>query len=181
MRIFLRDEQVTLRPIEEADIDQGYIDWFDDEEVCQGNNHHRFPYSHKDLTLYIEKVNQDNRSLVLAIVDGVSQEHIGNIALTEIDYINSSAVLSIIIGKKEGWSKGIGYHACTLIIQHTFMNLNIRRISLGTFESNKGMRKLAEKLGFTQEGIRKEALYKQGTYIDLYEYGLLKRDWVETY
>jgi RimJ/RimL family protein N-acetyltransferase len=35
------------------------------------------------------------------------------------------------------------------------------------------MQKLAEKLGMNLEGIRKEAIFKNGNYCDIHEYGLL--------
>ena len=37
------------------------------------------------------------------------------------------------------------------------------------------MQKLALKLGFEQEGVRKEALFKNGHYIDIIEYGKLNK------
>jgi RimJ/RimL family protein N-acetyltransferase len=39
------------------------------------------------------------------------------------------------------------------------------------------MRKLAEKLGMTQEGVRREAVWTDGAYHDIVEYGLLAREW----
>ena len=60
-----------------------------------------------------------------------------------------------------------------LFRSHGFTELNLHRIYLGTSDSNIGMQKLALKLGFTQEGCRTEALYKDGNYHDIWEYGLL--------
>ena len=40
------------------------------------------------------------------------------------------------------------------------------------------MQKLAIALGFKEEGLRKEAMYKDGVFTDVIEYGLLKSDFV---
>jgi RimJ/RimL family protein N-acetyltransferase len=39
--------------------------------------------------------------------------------------------------------------------------------------TNEGMMKLAVKLGMKKEGLRKEAIFKAGQYIDIVEYGLI--------
>ena len=58
------------------------------------------------------------------------------------------------------------------------MYLNLNRIACGTFENNKGMRKLAEYLGMCEEGRRRRAVYKYGRYVDVIEYGVLKDEYV---
>lgn len=173
-RIFLEDEKVALRFLEIDDLSGDYINWFDSEVVCNGNNHHRFPYTKDQMEKYILDSHNRN-SLILAIVDKMRNKHVGNIALAPIDYINSNAVFSIIIGDKDSWGKAIGYSAGKLIVEHAFNQLNIHRISLGTYDHNIGMQKLAEKLNFEKEGIRREAAFKNGRYVDVIEYGLIRK------
>ena len=52
--------------------------------------------------------------------------------------------------------------------------MNLERIYLGTLDENKRMIKLAERLGFVREGIRRRSLFKNGKYHDIVEFGLLK-------
>jgi RimJ/RimL family protein N-acetyltransferase len=66
------------------------------------------------------------------------------------------------------------FEAGTLLINHAFKSLNLHRIYCGTSSDNIAMQKLAIKLGMAQEGLRKEAIYKNGNYSDILEYGLLK-------
>jgi ribosomal-protein-alanine N-acetyltransferase len=63
--------------------------------------------------------------------------------------------------------------ACKAIIRHAFAALNLHRVSFGTFENNLGMRGIAKKLGFEEEGILKQAVFKNGRYVDIILYGLL--------
>lgn len=174
---FYQTERLGLRYIGELDCDGNYESWFNDIEVCKYNSHHKFPKSKQEIKDYIREVNHSNNFLVLAIIDKKNNKHIGNISLQEINYIDRNAELAFIIGEKEYWKKGYATEAAKLIIKHAFIELNLHRLYLGTADNNLGMLKLAEKLGFKREGLRKEALFKNGTYHDIIEYGIIKGDY----
>ena len=175
---FLVGEEIYLRPLIEADCDGPYPTWFNDPDVCRGNEHHVFPYTVEDAREYIENTSSSIQHLILAIICRVDDKHIGNIALDKIDYINSSAGLTIIIGDKSCWGRGYGKEAARLICDHGFLVLNLNRIACGTFEHNVKMRKLAEYLGMIEEGRRRNAVYKLGRYVDVVEYGVLKDEYL---
>jgi len=175
-REFLTDEIVILRPLQLSDLEAGYIHWFDDRVVCAGNNHHRFPYSYEEMEEYIGN-SYSRQNLTLAIITKSDNKHVGNISLSNIDFINSNCTFSIVLGEKEAWGRSVGYSSAKLIIEHAFNELNIKRINIGTFECNVGMRKLAVKLGAVEEGIRRKAVFKNGEYIDVIEYGLLSDEY----
>lgn len=174
---FLIGEKIYLRIIEERDLNESYQQWFNDEEICQFNSHHRFPHYRQNLEEYYKNVIIDKGNLILAIIAIDGDMHIGNIALQNINYVDRSAELAIIIGDKGYWRKGAGREACDLILSHGFRSLNLHRIRCGTIEENVGMRKLAEKLGFKQEGILRDAIYKNGKYQDVINYGLLEDEY----
>lgn len=176
-RIFLEGDNLYLRNLNKEDINNNYIHWFDDSEVCKMNSHHRFPNSEESMIKYIESVNNSNNQLVLAIIDKNDKDHIGNVSLQNINYINRSAEFAIIIGEKKYWGKGIGKECGKLIIKHGFSELNLHRIYCGTLSKNNGMINLAETLGFKKEGIRHEAEFKNNIYFDIIEFGLLKKEW----
>jgi len=173
--IFLEGEKLYLRLLRVADIDTGnYGDWFNDAETCYYNEHHRFPYSRKQLEEYIESAERESSKIVFAIIDKEKEIHVGNIAIQNIDFINRSAELAFIIGEKEYLNRGFSTEAAKLCINHAFMSLNLRRLYCGTLKDNIAMNKLAKKLGFFEEGIRKEAVYKNGKYCDVVEYGIIR-------
>lgn len=177
MRLFISGERIVLRPLALEDLEGAYPSWFDDEVVCEYNSHHVYPYSKDYLANYIENATDNKYQLVFAIIERSSKKHIGNIALQQIDYVVRQADLSFILGDHASWGKGYGYEAGSLVINHAFNALNLNRIYLGTTDHNHGMLKLAEKLGFTVEGRRRAAAYKQGVYRDIIEFGLLKKEW----
>lgn len=82
--------------------------------------------------------------------------------------------MAFLFGERAYWGKGYAYTASDLIIKHAFNHLNMHRLYLGCLIKNKAMKSLALKLGFIQEGIRKSAIYSNGEYSDVVEFGLLK-------
>lgn len=174
---FLEGENIYLRPLCESDIDGKYRNWLNDSEVCGGNSHCRFPVTPNHLREYINSIEKNQNNLILAIIWKKNNQHIGNVSIQNINYISRMGEFAILIGEKDYWNKKCGKEAMALVINHSFKNLNLNRIYCGTYENNIGMRKLAENMGFKQEGIRRQADFKEGKFIDVIEYGLLKSEW----
>lgn len=174
--VFIKGGNIYLRGLTEEDIDGTWLDWFNDPEVCRYNNHHRFPPHKAAFEAYLSSVNSSHNTLFLGIFSSSDDTHLGNISLQNIDWINRSAEFAIIVGAKDGWEKGIGAESGRLIIEHGLRELNLRRIYCGTSADNIGMQKLALKLGMSEEGRRKEAIFKNGRYVDIIEYGLVEQE-----
>lgn len=175
---FLEGDQVVLRPLFVEDVEGNYINWLNDPVINEHNSHHVFPYTRAQALNYIESVSGDKQNLVLAIVAKDSGKHIGNISLQKIDQISKNAEYAILIGEKDYWGKGIAQEASRLLLRHGFEALNLHRVYCGTSNTNIAMQKLAHTLGMKQEGVRREAHYKNGSYADIIEYGLLKNEFV---
>lgn len=170
---FLEGEKIFLRPLLLSDISKKYLSWLNDPQTNLYNSHSIFPYTIEQLKDYIKGI--DNKSkMVLAICDQKSGKHIGNISLQNIDWVARSAEFAILIGEKEFWGKGIGEETGKLMVQYGFNRLNLNRIHCGTSSENVGMQKLALNLGMKPEGVRIQAMYKNGKYADILEYGILK-------
>lgn len=124
-----------------------------------------------------EPKENDNHNLILGIVVTVGAKDrkiIGRVSLENIDYINRTAELKIFV-LDEYRSKGYGKSVCELIMQHGFEQLGLNRIYAGTLETNVGFQKLAIVLGFVEEGIRKSAVFKDGKFVDVIEYGIVNK------
>lgn len=173
---FLTGKNIYLRPLEEKDIEGNYVAWLNDPEVCSYNSHHVFPYTHEGAKNYIKTVSKSPSAIVLAIVLKKNNMHIGNISLQNINYINRSAELAILIGEKKYWGRGYSKEAAYLIVNHGFQEINLHRIYCGTSAKNTAMQKLADFLGMKEEGRRREAMFKHNRFVDAIEYGLLSRE-----
>lgn len=173
---FLTGARVYLRALEESDAQGPYVSWLNDAHVCRGNSHHVYPYTESDATAYIRSTRDTKNALVLAIVLREDHTHIGNIALQKIHWVNRSAEFAILLGDQRHWGKGYGTEAGRLLVQHGFGTLGLNRIECGTFESNHGMRKLALALGMKEEGCRRQSAFKDGLFVDVIEFGMVKED-----
>lgn len=172
---FIKTEHLGLRLLEEEDA-AWYSQWFNDSEVCQYNSHHRFPKSVEAIKEYVRNACFDNTLFVLAVIELGSGIHIGNISLQAINYIDRNAEIAFLFGEKEYWNKGYACEAAGALIKHAFDELNLHRVYLGTAENNVGMRKVALKLGFEEEGRRRQAIFKSGEYHDVIEYGKINEN-----
>jgi ribosomal-protein-alanine N-acetyltransferase len=171
---FLNDDRIGLRPLSKADVLGNYGSWLNDSDITTFNSHGRFPMTPDMLNDYVENSYSKN-SIVLAIIFKETEEHIGNISLQNINWIDRNAEIAFLLGEKKYWGKGIMLDAGALLIKHAFDSLNLHRVYCGTSSLNIGMQKLAKKLGMIQEGHRKDALFKNGEFLDIIEFGVINK------
>ena len=128
---------------------------------------------------YLQRAFSDPSLAVFAICYSENDAHIGNICLQNINLIDRSAEYAVVLGEKDYWGKGVAKEASDLVLKHGFMTLNLHRIYCGTSADNVGMQRLAVYMGMREEGRRREALFKEGRYVDVLEYGVLFAEYVE--
>lgn len=73
--------------------------------------------------------------------------------------------------------RGLVTRAVTAVLDHAFGPLGLHRVALQTTTDNKRSRSVAQRLGFTQEGVLREAAAFPHERRDLMVYGLLAREW----
>lgn len=73
--------------------------------------------------------------------------------------------------------RGIVTRACRALIDHAFAAVGSHRITILAAPDNERSRAIPERLGFTQEGVMREAGWSSPGYHDLVVYGLLEREW----
>lgn len=166
-------ERVYLRPIELSDADGVYPSWLNDPEICRYNSHGDTLYTREMAQSYIKSVIDNPNMVVLAICLRQDGRHVGNIALQQISLKNRNAELAVLIGDSSVYGRGIGYEAGKLLVEYAFCTLKLHRLYCGTHSENIGMQKLALKLGMSEEGRRRDALWKNGSFADIVEYGLI--------
>ncbi len=169
-----------LRELEREDIKK-INEWRNDPELiaCLGAPY-RFINEDVDSAWYEKYMHSRNNSVRCVIVNSENDEEIlGLISLLDINYINRSAELHIMIGGAQNRGRGIGTFAVESMVEHAFNNLNLRRIELGVLENNIPAIKLYEKTGFIKEGVKRKSNYKNGEYISLIMMALLKEEWTK--
>lgn len=168
---------LKLRELEREDVKK-INKWRNDSNLiaCLGAPY-RFINEDVDIDWYDKYLGSRNNSVRCVIYDTDSSEEVlGLISLLNINYINRTAELHIMIGDSKNHGKGIGTFAVKLMISHAFNNLNLRRIELGVLENNVPAIKLYEKIGFVKEGVKRASNYKNGKYISMIFMGILKEE-----
>lgn len=169
----LEGERIYLRPLELRDADGAYPAWLNDPEVCLYNSHGDTLYTREMAQSYIESVTDNPSYAVFAICLREHDRHIGNIALQQISAKNRNAEFAVLIGEPSVFGQGIGYEAGVLLVDYAFSTLKLHRLYCGTHAENISMQHLALKLGMSEEGRRRDALFKNGQFADIVEYGLI--------
>lgn len=175
----LEGRHIYLRPIEISDADGAYPSWLNDSEVCRYNSHGDTLYTKEMAQSYIKSVIDNPNTAVFAICSSENDRHVGNIALQQISTKNRNAELAILIGEPSVYGKGIGYEAGMLLVSYAFDTLKLHRLYCGTHSENLAMQHLACKLGMREEGRRREAIFKNGKFADVVEYGILADEYSE--
>lgn len=97
---------------------------------------------------------------------------IGCVRLWRISRVNRNAMLTIFLGERGRWGRGLGTEALRLCLRYGFDELSLERVELHVFSFNKRAIRSYEKVGFRTEGIRRGALYRDGEFHDILVMGL---------
>lgn len=178
MITFLETSRILLSPILEKHLDGPYLEWINNQDSDMNTQHAIFPKNDFNLKEYFFNKSKITNAIWLGIFIKENQNHIGNIELSNINWINRSAELSILIGDKTAQGRGYGLEACNLIIKLAFNRLNLNRIQLGVEAENKNAINLYIKSGFKQEAILRQNICKNNIYYDSIVMSLLREDYV---
>jgi RimJ/RimL family protein N-acetyltransferase len=69
--------------------------------------------------------------------------------------------------------QGFATEAMELLVTHVFTERRLHRLDAGAIATDDRSRALLERLGFTEEGRRRDCYFVDGEYVDRVEYGLL--------
>jgi diamine N-acetyltransferase len=164
---------VYLRILAQDDLDR-VLNWHNDSELyCTLGGHFRY-VSRESETEWLRRRLEARDEVNLAICISNPPEHIGNVYLRNINWIDRNAELHIFIAQREHRGKGYGSMAVRLITKHAFEDLGLIRIYLHTLANNSAAIASYEKCGFATEGrLRRHAL-KAGVLEDMLVMGLCR-------
>jgi ribosomal-protein-serine acetyltransferase len=100
----------------------------------------------------------------------------GVIGTAKLDSLNRNAEIGYWLGRSfQG--KGIMTAACRAIVTHLMDELDLHRVAIHCAKDNEKSAAVAQRLGFTEEGLAREATLVDGTFHDMRRFAVLKRDW----
>ena len=136
-------------------------------------------WSEKKIKEQIEKRAENNsQSFRFSIRTLADDTLIGGVGLWIGSWSHSETWLGISIGERDYWGKGYGTDAMRLIVQYGFVELNLRRISLGLHAYNERALKSYQKVGFQLEGRMRGEGLRDGVRFDGLYMGILREEWL---
>jgi ribosomal-protein-alanine N-acetyltransferase len=175
--VFLAGKNIFLSSLSKEDNLDEYANWINDQQTTLFMGSGRFPVTVDDLKDYIDSYRNSKDGMLLGIFLKQKDRHIGNITLHQIDWRNKFGEIGIMIGDKISHGKGYASEAISLIVDHAFNKLNLRKVYTGMVQGNEASKRAFEKVGFKMEGILKEHFYLNGEYLDCYRMGLLAKEY----
>ena len=106
----------------------------------------------------------------------ISGELLGDIQLSRIDWISSSAEMGMSISLDDDRNRGFGQEAARLLLKFAFQELNLNRIAAGVFSHNQSAIVGLTRIGFTEEAREREAAYIAGEHRDRIWFSILRSD-----
>lgn len=157
-------EKVYLSPISTDDTDI-FMKWVNDPEIAYTTTFFTKVISLTQEREILESLAKSGNTF--SIISLKNNRLIGNCSFFNIDEINRTAEIGIMIGEKDYQSKGYGTDALRLLIKFGFENRNYNNICLHVYPFNKGAVACYKKVGFRHQGVRREALIRGNKKYDL--------------
>jgi RimJ/RimL family protein N-acetyltransferase len=168
--------QAILRRPEPRDVEQLYV-YRNDWDVIRSLGGFSRGYSQRDLTDWVEYHRTRQDEIIWTIADREADRCLGHAGLYQIDHRVRSAEFAIIIGDKSRWGHGLGRAVTQAVLDFGFAQMNLNRIELTVLENNAAALHLYRKLGFVQEGVLRQAQFRDGAYLNVVQMGLLREEY----
>jgi len=172
---FAVGERVYLRPLDEADLER-CMKWINDPEILPllGRNRPMSRSLEREWLLGQYK-SDSTMSLAIALIE--DGRHIGNTGLHAISPTHRSAEFGILIGEQDAWGNGYGPDAARVILGYGFDQLGLHRIQLHVFSFNERAQRAYRKIGFAEEGVQRESVFRNGAWHDTILMSMLESEW----
>lgn len=103
-------------------------------------------------------------------------DHLGNISIWQVSRMGRSGEIGYWV-RSDRARAGIATEVTTEMIGLGFNRLGFHKINLRIAVGNRPSERVAEKLGFTREGVLREELLIRGRWVDHTLYSLLEHEW----
>jgi RimJ/RimL family protein N-acetyltransferase len=121
------------------------------------------------------KLRKERKSFSFGIFDLRSQTLLGSIGLHGTNSRNHSGEIGYWIRTSQA-GQGIASESAALILKFGFGELKLHRIVLRAMTDNHASIRIAEKLGFTYEGIQRDEMLRDKRWVDFKRYSMLESE-----
>ena len=148
MTLFINSKRCYLRRLDLKDDLSKYLYWMQTPANNPFILSAKLDFELNQLREFIANCNIGHDVILLGIFTNINDVHIGNIKFANIDLVNKSAWLGILIGDKDYRGKGIAREIIITSILWISQNYKIESIKLGVDPDNFIACRLYQKMGF---------------------------------
>lgn len=163
--------RVSLRPFDAPQISDRYLAWLNDPEVNRLSRRGGQATTEADARRYLASLGRDE---AIYGIHARALGHVGNLKIGPVDWGNSRTDLSIVVGEKQAWGRGVGTEAIYLASRFVFETLRLNRIDAGS--GNPAFVRAVTKLSWTAEGTQRERVRLASGFVDWTLLAQLRRE-----
>lgn len=172
----IETDRLSLRSLTPDDVSEKYVGWLNDPDVNQ-----YLETRHEVQTIggcldFVNACNASPSTKIMGIFHKESNVHIGNV---KIGFINSHyrrGQVSLFIGEKDYWGKGLSSEAVGGITKYGFEKLGLHRLEAGCYEDNLASLRVFLKNGYTVEGFMRDQVILNGRRLGCFWLGMLSHE-----
>ncbi len=174
-KIYYAGKRIYFRALEKSDADT-IVAWRNDPKAWRTLGKMN-PLNRTREEEYIDALYKPGGDTVLGVSLIEGDRFIGMCGLHRSDPIARSATFGILIGDEKDRGQGYGIEATELMVKYGFEELNLNRIELCVFADHAKGVHVYTQAGFVQEGVLREAYFRNGKYHDVIHMAILRREW----
>lgn len=170
--VFIEGEDVSLRTIEEEDVDFLH-EQVNDARIWRPIDRSTPLNRVQERGFFDDVICDDGTVHLLIVADG---SPVGTLGFAPLDRETGTAELGYWVTPAHQ-RQGYGTEAVELFVAYGFDQLGLHRISARVMAFNEPSVRLLERVGFVREGTSREAVFVDGERHDAHWYGLLATEW----
>ncbi len=173
----IEGNKINLRLVNRSDARPIY-QYAGDEDISR-NTYIPHPYHLSDAYDFIKSTHSARRKKTgyhFGLENKENRQIIGMIGLLTINHDLRNGEIGYWLARPF-WGRGIMSEAVRLMLGFCFAEVKLHRVHAHVFPFNKPSIHLLEKVGFSREGLLREAFVKDGDYVDCYIYSILEDEW----
>lgn len=169
--------RLLLRSLRDCDVSQTYVEWLNDPEV---NHYLETRYSTQTMDScreFVRRCNSDESEHLFGMFLKDNGRHIGNVKLGLINRLHCRGQISLFIGEKTLWGKGLAHEVVQAVTKYGFECVGLDRLEAGCYEENLSSLRVFLSVGYTIEGFfRSHVLNASGKRTGCFWMGILKHE-----
>lgn len=172
----LEGETIYLRRLGSEDVTEAYLHWLNDPQVNRFLETRHRPQSLQTIRDFVDRVNARDDEFLFGIILRADERHVGNIKIGPVKKHHALADISLLVGERDCWGRGIATDAIRAITRFAFDTLSVKKLSASMYAENIGSIRAFLRAGYVQEGLRRNHYVLDGEPADIVELGLCADD-----